>query len=87
VSCHDRPFSLRWNRLHHYRLSRRAAEGRHRQYVFAWLRAFDRIDQFDIGRAFAPWFLRILLNQASNAVARALSVALTVNDPACSGAA
>ena len=35
----------------------------------AFLKAYDRIDQFDVRRSFGPWFLRIVVNDAKNAVA------------------
>jgi RNA polymerase sigma-70 factor (ECF subfamily) len=37
----------------------------------AFLRAFERIDQFDITREFGPWFLRSVINDALKAVSRA----------------
>jgi RNA polymerase sigma-70 factor, ECF subfamily len=36
----------------------------------AWVRAFERIHQFDASRPFGPWFLRMVTNQASNMLAR-----------------
>jgi RNA polymerase sigma-70 factor (ECF subfamily) len=36
----------------------------------AFLRAFERIDGFDVTRPFGPWFLRLVLNDALKAVAR-----------------
>ena len=30
----------------------------------AFLRVFERIDQFDVGRPFEPWFIRIVINDA-----------------------
>jgi len=36
----------------------------------AFLRSYERIDQFDAGRSFGPWFLRIVVNDAVKAVAR-----------------
>ncbi len=36
----------------------------------AFIRAFERIDQFDDGRPFAPWFLRSVVNDAVKAVTR-----------------
>src|SRR5438046_5099592 len=30
----------------------------------AFLRVYERIDQFDVGRPFAPWFLRSVVNDA-----------------------
>ena len=35
----------------------------------AFLKACDRIDQFDVRRSFGLWFLRIVVNDAKNAVA------------------
>ena len=35
----------------------------------AFLKAFDRIHQFDTHRAFGPWFLRIVVNDATKVVA------------------
>ncbi len=37
----------------------------------AFLRAYERIVQFDPARPFGPWFLRSVLNDASKAAARA----------------
>lgn len=36
----------------------------------AFLRAFERIDQFDSGRPFGPWFLRSVVNDAVKTAAR-----------------
>ena len=36
----------------------------------AFLRAYDRIGQFDAGRPFGPWFLRSVVNDAIKAAAR-----------------
>jgi RNA polymerase sigma-70 factor (ECF subfamily) len=36
----------------------------------AFLRAFDRIHQFDSSRAFEPWFLKIVINMARRAAVR-----------------
>ncbi|HIQ01323.1 MAG TPA: RNA polymerase sigma factor [Anaerolineales bacterium] len=36
----------------------------------AFLRAYERIDQFDAGRPFGPWFLRSVVNDAVKAAAR-----------------
>jgi len=36
----------------------------------AFLRAYERIGQFDAGRPFGPWFLRSVVNDAVKAVAR-----------------
>ena len=36
----------------------------------AFLRAYDRIDQFDSRRPFGPWFLRIVVNDAMKTVSR-----------------
>jgi RNA polymerase sigma-70 factor (ECF subfamily) len=36
----------------------------------AFLRAYERIGQFDIGRPFGPWFLRSVVNDAVKAAAR-----------------
>ncbi|MEO8288278.1 MAG: sigma-70 family RNA polymerase sigma factor [Chloroflexota bacterium] len=36
----------------------------------AFLHAYERIDQFDSARSFAPWFLRIVVNDAVKAVNR-----------------
>lgn len=33
----------------------------------AFLRAYERIDQFDVDRPFGPWFLRIVVNDAVKA--------------------
>jgi len=35
----------------------------------AFLRAYERIDQFDAGRPFGPWFLRSVVNDAVKAAA------------------
>ena len=37
----------------------------------AFIRAYERIDQFDIERPFGPWFLRSVANDAIKAVKRA----------------
>jgi len=37
----------------------------------AFLRAYERIGQFDAGRPFGPWFLRSVVNDALKAVRRA----------------
>jgi RNA polymerase sigma-70 factor, ECF subfamily len=37
----------------------------------AFLRAYERIEQFDPARPFHPWFLRIVVNDALKAVSRA----------------
>jgi len=37
----------------------------------AFLRAYERIGQFDSGRPFSPWFLRSVVNDAVKAAARA----------------
>ncbi len=36
----------------------------------AFLRVYERIDQFDASRPFAPWFLRIVVNDAVKAATR-----------------
>jgi len=36
----------------------------------AWIRAYERIGQFDAARPFAPWFLRLVMNHARNTVER-----------------
>lgn len=36
----------------------------------AFLRAYERIGQFDVGRPFGPWFLRSVVNDAVKAAAR-----------------
>jgi RNA polymerase sigma-70 factor (ECF subfamily) len=36
----------------------------------AFLRAYERIDQFDAGRPFGPWFLRSVTNDAVKSVTR-----------------
>ncbi len=36
----------------------------------AFLRAYDRIAGFDVGRSFRPWFLRIVVNAAIKATRR-----------------
>jgi RNA polymerase sigma-70 factor (ECF subfamily) len=36
----------------------------------AFLRAYERIGQFDTGRSFGPWFLRSVVNDAVKAAAR-----------------
>jgi RNA polymerase sigma-70 factor, ECF subfamily len=51
----------------------------------AFLRAYERIDQFDINREFSPWFLRSVINDALKAVNRAgrsISWEQTFDDPA-----
>jgi RNA polymerase sigma-70 factor (ECF subfamily) len=37
----------------------------------AFIRVYERIDQFDATRPFAPWFLRIVTNDATKAAMRA----------------
>lgn len=37
----------------------------------AFLRAYERIEQFDSAREFSPWFLRSVINEALKAVSRA----------------
>lgn len=36
----------------------------------AFLRSYERIEQFDVDRSFGPWFLRIVVNDAVKAAAR-----------------
>ena len=36
----------------------------------AFVRAYERIGQFDAGRPFAPWFLRGVVNDATKLAAR-----------------
>ena len=36
----------------------------------AFLRAYERIGQFDTSRPFGPWFLRVVVNDAIKAVSR-----------------
>ncbi len=36
----------------------------------AFLRAYERIDQFETGRPFGPWFLKIVINLARRTAAR-----------------
>ncbi len=36
----------------------------------AFLRAYARIDRFDVARPFGPWFLRVVANDTRNAVTR-----------------
>jgi RNA polymerase sigma-70 factor (ECF subfamily) len=36
----------------------------------AFLRSYERIEQFDVDRSFGPWFLRIVVNDAVKATAR-----------------
>ena len=46
----------------------------------AFLRAYDRIDQYDAGRPFGPWFLRSVVNAAIKAsVRQARLVSLDAN--------
>ena len=48
----------------------------------AFLRAYDRIGQFDANRPFAPWFLRSVVNDAVKAATRgARSVSLDAPEP------
>ncbi len=50
----------------------------------AFLRAYERIDQFDITREFGPWFLRSVINDALKAASRAgrsISWEQTFDDP------
>jgi len=54
----------------------------------AFLRAYQRIDQFDASRPFAPWFLRIVANDALKAVERGQrTVSLDASDEAAGVAA
>lgn len=54
----------------------------------AFLRAYQRIDQFDASRPFAPWFLRIVANDALKAVERGRrTVSLDASDEAAGVAA
>ncbi len=51
----------------------------------AFLRAYERIDQFDASRPFGPWFLRSVVNDALMAVTRRRHVSLdmvTATEPA-----
>jgi RNA polymerase sigma-70 factor (ECF subfamily) len=45
----------------------------------AFLRAFERIDQFDVSQSFGPWFLRSVINDALKAVSRNRQVSLDVD--------
>lgn len=42
----------------------------------AFLRAFERIEQFDAGRPFGPWFLRSVVNAAKTAARQVRPVSL-----------
>ena len=46
----------------------------------AFLRAYERIAQFDAARPFAPWFLRMVVNDAVKAVTRRPTLALDALD-------
>jgi RNA polymerase sigma-70 factor, ECF subfamily len=49
----------------------------------AFLRVYERIHQFDSSRPFAPWFLRIVVNDATKAVTRkAHPISLSATDGA-----
>lgn len=52
----------------------------------AFLRAYERIDQFDAGRPFGPWFLRSVVNDAVKAASRhtrRVSLEQMTGDEAC----
>lgn len=54
----------------------------------AFLAALERIDTFQPGRAFAPWFFRILVNRGLNArKARSLRATEEIPDTAAGGGA
>src|SRR4051794_10502345 len=42
----------------------------------AFVRVYERFEQFDESRSFAPWFIRVVVNDALKAVSRARFVAL-----------
>jgi RNA polymerase sigma-70 factor (ECF subfamily) len=46
----------------------------------AFLRVYDRIDQFDARRPFGPWFLRTVVNDTLKAVTRRQSISLDSDD-------
>ncbi|HUS16395.1 MAG TPA: RNA polymerase sigma factor [Chloroflexia bacterium] len=46
----------------------------------AFVRAYERIHQFDAGRPFGPWFLRSVINDARMAVTRRVNVSLDSQD-------
>lgn len=46
----------------------------------AFLRAYRRIEQFDIDRPFAPWFLRIVANQALMAIRKRRRIRAFLDD-------
>lgn len=47
----------------------------------AFIRAYERIDQFDAARPFGPWFLRSVVNDAVKAVTRRLPQVGLDDDP------
>ena len=51
----------------------------------AFLRAYERIDQFDADRPFGPWFLRSVVNDAVKAVARQQRRGSGDNEPNADG--
>lgn len=40
----------------------------------AFLKAYDHVDQYDVARPFAPWFLRIVVNEALKSAQRSSRV-------------
>jgi RNA polymerase sigma-70 factor, ECF subfamily len=51
----------------------------------AFIRAYERIDQFDTGASFGPWFLRSVANDAIKAVERARRTTSLDLEPAVGG--
>lgn len=47
----------------------------------AYIRVYERIHQFDSSRPFAPWFFRIVTNDATKAVSRGPSLQALFDDP------
>jgi RNA polymerase sigma-70 factor (ECF subfamily) len=47
----------------------------------AYIRVYERIHQFDSSRPFAPWFFRIVTNDATKAVSRGPSLQALPDDP------
>lgn len=45
----------------------------------AFLRIYQRFEQFDIHRSFAPWFMRIVVNDALKLVTRQRQISLEAN--------
>ena len=46
----------------------------------AFVRAYEKIDRFDAKRAFGPWFMKIVINDATKAASRRRTVPYTEGD-------